>query len=148
MNSHKLDELQEDIINEIEQDISKDMSIELQTEVLFEIVKKIIKDSNIRARVVKYKLEKYINSNNPYERLYALNKIISDGKGIQTVPTDKNVIEVLTETNRLIVEVLAKRYVENNIEKEVEQVLMEKQDKYIEEVKLNNSKETKGTRKC
>ncbi|APF27470.1 ATP-dependent protease, Lon family [Clostridium sporogenes] len=144
MNSHKLDELQDDIINEIEQDISNDMSIELQTEVLFEIVKKIIKDSNIRARVVKYKLEKYINSNNPYERLYALNKIISDGKGIQTVPTDKNVIEVLTETNRLIVEVLAKRYVENNIEKEVEQVLMEKQDKYIEEVKLNILKKQKG----
>nr|WP_205911168.1 Lon family ATP-dependent protease [Clostridium sporogenes] len=120
------------------------MSIELQTEVLFEIVKKIIKDSNIRARIVKYKLEKYINSNNPYERLYALNKIISDGKGIQTVPTDKNVIEVLTETNRLIVEILAKRYVENNIEKEVEKVLMEKQDKYVEEVKLNILKKQKG----
>ncbi|MGO5064409.1 MULTISPECIES: Lon family ATP-dependent protease [unclassified Clostridium] len=144
MNSHKLDELQEDIINEIERDISTDMSIELQTEVLFEIVKKIIKDSNIRARIVKYKLEKYINSNNPYERLYALNKIISDGKGIQTVPTDKNVIEVLTETNRLIVEILAKRYVENNIEKEVEKVLMEKQDKYVEEVKLNILKKQKG----
>ncbi|KOR26445.1 Lon family ATP-dependent protease [Clostridium sp. FAM 1755] len=144
MNSHKLDELQEDIINEIERDISSDMSIELQTEVLFEIVKKIIKDSNIRARIVKYKLEKYINSNNPYERLYALNKIISDGKGIQTVPTDKNVIEVLTETNRLIVEILAKRYVENNIEKEVEKVLMEKQDKYVEEVKLNILKKQKG----
>ncbi|ENK1245110.1 Lon family ATP-dependent protease [Clostridium botulinum] len=144
MNSHKLDELQEDIINEIERDISSDMSIELQTEVLFEIVKKIIKDSNIRARIVKYKLEKYIDSNNPYERLYALNKIISDGKGIQTVPTDKNVIEVLTETNRLIVEILAKRYVENNIEKEVEKVLMEKQDKYVEEVKLNILKKQKG----
>jgi ATP-dependent Lon protease len=144
VNSHKLDELQEDIINEIERDISTDMSIELQTEVLFEIVKKIIKDSNIRARIVKYKLEKYINSNNPYERLYALNKIISDGKGIQTVPTDKNVIEVLTETNRLIVEILAKRYVENNIEKEVEKVLMEKQDKYVEEVKLNILKKQKG----
>ncbi len=60
------------------------------------------------------------------------------------MPTDKNVIEVLTETNRLIVEVLAKRYVENNIEKEVEQVLMEKQDKYIEEVKLNILKKQKG----
>ncbi|EJO5348138.1 Lon family ATP-dependent protease [Clostridium botulinum] len=144
MNSHRLDELQEDIINEIEQDISNDMSIELQIEVLFEIVKKIIKDSNIRARVVKYKLEKYINSNNPYEKLYALNKIVSDGKGIEVVPTDKNVLEVLSETNRLIVEVLAKRYVENNIEREVEQLLMEKQDKYIEEVKLNIIKKQKG----
>lgn len=144
MNSHKLYELQDDIINEIERDISSDMSIELQIEVLFEIVKKIIKDSNVRARIVKYKLEKYINSSNPYERLYALNKIISDGKGIQTIPTDKNVVEVLTETNRLIVEILAKRYVENNIEKEVEKVLMEKQDKYIEEVKLNILKKQKG----
>lgn len=41
-------------------------------------------------------------------------------------------------------EVLAKRYVENNIEREVEQVLMEKQDKYIEEVKLNILKKQKG----
>ena len=144
MNSDRVDELQEDIINEIEQDISDNMSVDLQVEMLFEIVKKIIKDSNIRAKVVKYKLEKYINSNNSYERLYALNKIISDGKGIQTVPTDNNIVEVLTETNRLIVEVLAKRYVENNIEKEVEQLLMEKQDKYIEEVKLNIIKKQKG----
>ncbi|WP_207640952.1 Lon family ATP-dependent protease [Clostridium lundense] len=116
----------------------------MQINVLFEIIKKVLDEKAIRSRTVKFKLQNYIDSNNDYERLYALNKIISDGKGIKVIPDEKNVFEALDNTNTWISENLAKRYVQSNIEKEVEKNLIEKQDKYMDEIRLGIIKKQKG----
>ncbi len=55
-----------------------------------------------------------------------------------------NVHEVLDSTNEWLTDEIAKRYVQNKIEAEVEQNLMEKQDKYIDEVRLSIIKKQKG----
>ena len=43
-----------------------------------------------------------------------------------------------------LTEDIAKRYVQNKIEAEVEKNLMEKQDKYIDEIRLSIIKKQKG----
>ncbi|NSJ90568.1 ATP-dependent protease, Lon family [Coprococcus sp. MSK.21.13] len=121
------------------------ISLEVQIDVLFDMVKKILNEKVIRKRTIKYKLEDYINSNDIYKRLYALNKIVTDGKGVEIVPNYKNVFDVLEDTNKHISEILAKRYIQNNIEKQVEKNLIEKQNKYIDEIRLNIIKKQKGT---
>ncbi len=131
-------------INDFEKDSSKFLPLDMQINVLFEIIKKVLDEKAIRSRTVKFKLQNYIDSNNDYERLYALNKIISDGKGIKVIPDEKNVFEALDNTNTWISENLAKRYVQSNIEKEVEKNLIEKQDKYMDEIRLGIIKKQKG----
>ncbi|WP_435791616.1 Lon family ATP-dependent protease [Clostridium sp.] len=120
------------------------LPIDTQIDVLYEIMRNVIDESSIKAKTVKFKLQKYIKSEDMYKKLYALNKIISDGKGIEVVPTSKNVHEVLDNTNEWITEEIAKRYVQNKIEADVEKNLMEKQEKYIDEVRLGIIKKQKG----
>lgn len=125
--------------------VTKDMlPIDTQVDVLYELMRNVIDENSIKAKTVKFKLQKYIKSDDMYKRLYALNKIISNGQGIDMVPTPKNVHEVLDSTNDWLTEEVAKRYIQNKIEAEVEQNLMEKQDKYIDEIKLSIIKKQKG----
>ena len=56
--------------NELEQDISEAMPLEAQTAVLFEVVKNVLDEGALKARTVKYKLEKYINSKEIYIRKF------------------------------------------------------------------------------
>lgn len=96
-------------INEIDKEESSALPVDIQINVLFEIMKKVLDEKTIRSRTVKFKLQEYIDSDDDYKRLYALNKIISDGKGTKIVPDEKNVYQVLDDTNRWISENLAKK---------------------------------------
>ena len=133
------------LVNKMGDPIVNDtLPIDTQIDVLYEIMRNVIDESSIKAKTIKFKLQKYIKSEDIYKRLYALNKIISDGKGIEVVPNQKNIHEVLDSTNDFLTEEIAKRYVQNKIEAEVEKNLMEKQDKYIDEVRLSIIKKQKG----
>jgi ATP-dependent Lon protease len=132
-------------VNKVGEPVAHDsLPIDTQIDVLYEIMRNVIDEGSIKAKTVKFKLQKYIKSDDIYKRLYALNKIISDGKGIELVPNPKNIHEVLDNTNEWLTEEIAKRYVQNKIEAEVEKNLMEKQDKYIDEVRLSIIKKQKG----
>lgn len=125
--------------------LSDKISLDVQVDVLHEIMKKVISEKTIRSRIVKYKLNKYIHNDDIYKKIYAINKIISDGKGIDIIPNEKNIEEAIENTNQCLADAVAKKYVENSIEKEVEQAVMEKQEKYIDEVRLGIIKKRKGT---
>lgn len=130
--------------NDLEQDVAEAMPLEAQTTVLFEVVKNVLDEGALKARTIKYKLEKFVNSKDIYSKIYALNKIVSDGKGIDTIPTKDNIHQFLEETNKWIAEALARRYIQTKIENEVEQALLERQDKYIDEIRIGIIKKQKG----
>jgi ATP-dependent Lon protease len=132
-------------INEFDNhNFDKALPVDMQVEVLFELMHKVLDEGTIKAKVVKYKLQKYISSKDIYKRLYALNKIVTSGKGVELVPNSANALEVLEESSKALSNLVAKRYVQNKIETEVEQYLLEKQDKYVEEVRLSIIKKQKG----
>jgi len=79
--------------NILQQVLDTEANIESQINVLFDVAKNILDDGAIRARTVKFKLQKHIKSNDIYKRAYALNRIVSEGKGIDTVPTEENIDE-------------------------------------------------------
>lgn len=122
----------------------KGISLESQVDVLFQVVRNVLDEGAMKARITKYKLQKYIHSGDVYKRLYALNRIVSEGKGIDTVPSENNIHEIIADTNKWIAEAVAKRYVQNEIEKQVEQALIERQDKYVDEVRLGILKKQRG----
>jgi len=130
--------------DELEQDSINTIPVETQVNVLYDILNKVMDEGTIRARIVKYKLESYIKGKDIFKKLYALNKIISDGKGLSSIPDESNIYESLEDTNTWISEALAKKYVKNKIETEVEKNLMDKQDKYMDEIRLGIIKKQKG----
>ncbi|MGG7165667.1 Lon family ATP-dependent protease [Clostridium ihumii] len=137
MNTLSINNLENEILDEL-------LPFEVQVDMLYELMYKVIDEGTIRARIVKFKLKNHIESKDSYSRLYAINKIISNGKGISIVPTEANKEEVLNETGNLLADVVAKRYIQNKIEKDVEEYLVDKQDKYMDEIRLSIIKKQKG----
>lgn len=131
-------------LSEVEKELLKDMPLELQINGFWDILNKIFDEASLKAKITKYKLHKHIKSTDPYMRMYAINRIVTEGKGIEIIPNETNIKEVIENTNKEIAEVLARRYIQNKIEAEVEAAIMEKQDKYLEEVRLGIVKKQKG----
>lgn len=130
---------------EVLQDVmNSELGVESQVEALKDIINNILDEGAFRARVIRFKVQNYINSTDPYERLYGLSKIVSEGKGLSEVPTEKTINEALEDVCAMISDAIARRYVQNKIEKEVEQFLMEKQEKYVDELRVNIMKKKKG----
>ncbi|ELC8443335.1 Lon family ATP-dependent protease [Clostridium perfringens] len=130
---------------EVLQDVmNSELGVESQVEALKDIINNILDEGAFRARVIRFKIQNYINSSDPYERLYGLSKIVSEGKGLSEIPTEENINEALEDVCAMISDAIARRYVQNKIEKEVEQFLMEKQEKYVDELRVNIMKKKKG----
>lgn len=125
--------------------LESDLPIEAKVNVLYDILKNVLDEGAIRARIIRFKLQKYVNSTEVNERIYALNVIASDGNGAKVVPNDENAMEVLEDVIYWISESIAKKYVQNKIENEVERALAERQDKFMDELKLSIMRKQKGT---
>jgi len=125
--------------------ISGTLSLDSQIEALISITKNILDKGAFRARTVRFKLDKFIQSSNPCEKVFALNTILAEGKDLKVIPKENELQKAINKTVRLISNELAKRYVQNKIESQVEQSIMEKQEKYIDEVRLSVINKQKGT---
>ncbi|MBS5939926.1 Lon family ATP-dependent protease [Clostridium sp.] len=128
----------------IESLLDSDLSLDAQANVINQILNNVLDEGAVRARIVRFKLQKYINSINICERLYALNVIASDGKGLKAVPKEEEIRDVLEDTIYYISENIARKYVQNKVETQVEKALQERQDKFMDDIKLSIIKKQKG----
>ena len=128
----------------LEEILEENLPIEVKVNVLFDVLKNVLDEGAIRARTIRFKLQKYVNSTNINERVYALDVIASDGNGAKVVPSDEDLEKSLEDVVYWISENIAKKYVQNKIESEVEKALVERQDKFMDELKLSIIKKQKG----
>lgn len=133
-----------DEIENLEEILSSDLSLDAQVNVIHQILKNVLDEGAIRARTVRFKLQKYVNSPDICERVYALNTIASDGKGIKTIPSEEDIRDALEDTIYFISENLARKYVQSKVEAEVEKALAERQDKFMDDLKVSIIKKQKG----
>ena len=70
--------------NILEEIISGNLSLESQIDALFSITKNVLDKGAFRARTIRFKLDKYIQSSDPCERIFALNTILAEGKDLKT----------------------------------------------------------------
>ncbi|MDV4150805.1 Lon family ATP-dependent protease [Clostridium sp. AL.422] len=128
----------------IESLLDSELSLDAQANVINQILNNVLDEGAVRARIVRFKLQKYINSTNICERIYALNVIASDGKGEKVVPSQDELRGVLEDTIYYISENIARKYVQNKIETKVEKALQERQDKFMDDIKLSIIRKQKG----
>jgi ATP-dependent Lon protease len=125
--------------------ISGTLSLDSQIEALVSVTKNILDKGAFRARTVRFKLDKFIKSANTCEKVFALNTILAEGKDLKSIPKKDELQNAIEKTVRLISDELAKRYVQNKIESQVEKSIIDKQEKYIDEVRLSVINKQKGT---
>ena len=120
------------------------LSPEIQVAVLLENLDTVFDKGTIRARIVKFKLQKYMKSQDICEKTYTLLMIVSDGKAIDSIPKQEEIKDKLSLAIEYIIEHVAQRVVKGRIEEKVEATIMEKQEKYIDDVRLSVIKKEKG----
>lgn len=128
----------------LEDILQENLPIEAKVNVLFDVLKNVLDEGAIRARTIRFKLQKYVNSSNISERIYALDVIASDGNGAKVVPADDELEKALEDVLYWISENIAKKYVQNKIEADVEKALVERQDKFMDELRVSIIKKQKG----
>ena len=129
---------------DIKQDLMQVLGIDAQTNALMEILEDTVNEEVLNDRISKYNLQRYVKSSNAYKRLYAINKIISNGKGIKFVPDENSVDKAVENTIRWFTDNFARKYILNEIETEVDKTIQERQEKYIEEIRLSVIRNQKG----
>ena len=128
----------------LEEILEENLPIEVKVNVLFDVLKNVLDEGAIRARTIRFKLQKFVNSTNINERVYALDVIASDGNGAKVVPSDEDLEKSLEDVVYWISENIAKKYVQNKIEADVEKALVERQDKFMDELRVSIIKKQKG----
>ena len=128
----------------LEEILEENLPIEVKVNVLFDVLKNVLDEGAIRARTIRFKLQKYVNSTNINERVYALDVIASDGNGAKVVTSDEDLEKSLEDVVYWISENIAKKYVQNKIEADVEKALVERQDKFMDELRVSIIKKQKG----
>lgn len=123
--------------------IYEDSDILAEVNVQLDILENILDKGAVEARTSKFKLAKYLEGN-LYEKAYAVNMIASDGLSTGTLPDEESLTEMVEDTNRWISENIARNYIQRKVEEEVEKELMDKQDKYIDEVRLSVLRKKRG----
>ena len=81
----------------LEEILEENLPIEVKVNVLFDVLKNVLDEGAIRARTIRFKLQKYVNSTNINERVYALDVIASDGNGAKVVPSDEDLEKSLED---------------------------------------------------
>lgn len=121
----------------------EDNDIMAELNVQLDILENVLDKGAVKSRIYKYKLKKHLEGNT-YQRAYAVNKIASDGVSVHTMPNEDSLTDVVEDTNRWISEIIARNYVQKKVEEEVERELLDKQDKYIDEMRLAVLRKKKG----
>lgn len=113
--------------------------LRVQREVLNNVLTKEIVDS----RLAKFNLSKDEYSSSQFHRALAYYKVVSNNRDIDESFLGNTLI-VLDMTDDLIADEIARRFAQSRIEEKVEKHLSEKQEKYINEVRLSIMKKEKG----
>jgi len=121
----------------------EDNDILAEINVQLDILENVLDKGAVKARISKHKLQKHL-AGDTLSRAYAVNKIASDGMSSLAMPREDDLVHMVEDTNKWISEIIARNYVQRKVEEEVEKELMDKQDKYIDEMRLNVLRKKKG----
>lgn len=113
-------------------------------EMMYAVVKNILGKDAVRNKAKKDNLQKLLECNEIEKRTYALQRLVFNDKIIFGIPSIDEVPDILDKIEEELCNIIARRYVENRVQKRVEKVLEEKQEKYMEELKLSLLKKQTG----
>lgn len=121
----------------------EDSDIQAEINVQLDILENVLDKGAIKTRINKFRLKKHMEGDT-LQRAYAVNMIASDGMSKLVMPDEDNLTDMVDDTNKWISEIIARNYIQRKVEEEVEKELMDKQDKYIDEMRLHVLRKKKG----
>ncbi len=132
------------MVNSENRPFYEDSDLMAEVNVQLDILENVLEKGEYRARAIRLKAKKHLDGD-LFQKVYAVNRIASDGKSDLGIPKEDDELTAMLESNNVwISQAIARNYVQRKIEEEVERELVDKQDKYIDEMRMNVLRKKKG----
>ncbi|MDP4126819.1 MAG: Lon family ATP-dependent protease [Bacillota bacterium] len=115
-----------------------------EVEALYVLLSNYYGTDKLVLRASKLDALKLMRSDQLVERVAGLHKIVFDDPTSQTIPQVREIPQLLDEIEERIAELIARRSVEERLERVVSEKMQERQDDYVKEIKLRVLQETAG----
>ncbi|MZP29603.1 ATP-dependent protease, Lon family [Heliobacterium undosum] len=115
-----------------------------QVDALFGTLSDIYGADKLVLRASKLEILPLMRSNQLEERVWALQRLVLHGPAPQKPPAAKEIPEILNEIEDEIAGIIARRSVEDKLEKLVADKMQERHEEYMREIKMQVLKETGG----
>lgn len=112
--------------------------------ILYELAINAIGKEIVQNKINKGKLLKYLECDEVEKKTYVLQRLVLNNKAIFSIPTIDEIPSILEKVEEELSNIIARRSIESRIQKKVEKMLEERQDKYMEELKLSIIKRQGG----
>lgn len=132
-----------DILNDSDLIMDRPDDVATQIKIQEEIITNILGAKEVMSRVRRLKLNRDMNSEDALKKALALNKVIGNRNSVEC-SSPHRVEMVMESTFDLISEQIARNFVQNRIEEKVQEALIDRQDEYIEEMRMNIIRKEKG----
>lgn len=132
-----------DILNDSDLIMDRPDDVATQIKIQEEIITNILGTKEVMSRVRRLKLNRDMNSEDALKKALALNKVIGNRNSVEC-SSPHRVEMVMESTFDLISEQIARNFVQNRIEEKVQEALIDRQDEYIEEMRMNIIRKEKG----
>ncbi|WP_036680657.1 Lon family ATP-dependent protease [Pelosinus fermentans] len=112
-----------------------------QTTALYEMYAGIFGPDKVVLKAVKLDALSLMNSENTGERVLALQKLVFEDPTMEKIPTLQEVPEILVAIEEEIASLMARRSLEDRLEKKINDKMEERHQEYVREIKMQVLKE-------
>jgi ATP-dependent Lon protease len=126
----------------IKANLSQEALLGKQVDALLNLVAHLIGTDKMVLKATKLGALKLLNSSKVWERALALKRIVYEDPTLNLKDKDKDLAVQLDEMEEKIAELIARRSLEDQLEQRVAQKMLERQDEYLKEIKMQIIKET------
>ena len=112
-----------------------------QTTALYEMYAGIFGPDKVVLKAVKLDALSLMNSENTGERVLALQKLVFEDPTMEKIPTLQEVPEILVAIEEEIASLMARRSLEDRLEKKINDKMEERHQEYVREIKMQILKE-------
>ncbi|HHY98931.1 MAG TPA: ATP-dependent protease, Lon family [Firmicutes bacterium] len=124
--------------------LSSDEQVKRQAAALFGLLSSIYGADKLILRASKLDALSLMRSHALEERVLALQRLINEDPTIETVPRPEDIPAVLEELEDQIADLVARKAVEDRIEKQIAEKMQKRHEEYVREIKMQLIKEQTG----
>lgn len=115
--------------------------LERQVSALLEVLAHICGSDKLVLKAGKLEALGLLKSQNLEDKVIALQRIVFEDPTLDELPEGKDIDTIITEIENEVAEILARREVEERLERRVAQRMQQKHEEYVREVKMQMIKE-------
>lgn len=130
--------------SKLHEKLENEDAVRRQVTALFGVLSSIYGPDKLVLRAGKLESLSLMRSGNVEDRVLALQRIVFENPGLEERPTPERIPEILNEVEEALADFIARKSVEEDIERKVNDRMQEKHDEYIKEIRQQMIKEQAG----